>query len=129
MLKYKPKPYKENQLQYYSYINYNFVNDYLLEEDNVLSNIDADLPTSKELVEQRKRYNAISEKMDSQIRKQRAKKILNPHFLYEHQISVCEDKYDVYVIDRDGSKIKWDWDTYNHFKNKKGFKFKHVPKF
>lgn len=129
MLKYKPKPYKENQLQYYSYINYNFVNDYLLEEDNVLSNIDADLPTSKELVEQRKRYNAISKKMDSQIRKQRAKKILNPHFLYEHQISVCEDKYDVYVIDRDGSKIKWDWDTYNHFKNKKGFKFKHVPKF
>ena len=129
MLKYKPKPYKENQLQYYSYINYNFVNDYLLEEDNVLSNIDADLPTSKELVEQRKRYNAISKKMDSQIRKQRAKKILNPHFLYEHQISVVEDKYDVYVIDRDGSKIKWDWDTYNHFKNKKGFKFKHVPKF
>lgn len=129
MLKYKPKPYKENQLQYYSYINYNFVNDYLLEEDNVLSNIDADLPTSKELVEQRKRYNAISKKMDSQIRKQRAKKILNPHFLYEHQISVCEDKYDVYVIDRDGSKIKWDWDTYNHFKNKKGFKFKHVSKF
>ena len=98
MLKYKPKPYKESQLQYYSYINYNFVNDYLLEEDNVLSNIDADLPTSKELVEQRKRYNAISKKMDSQIRKQRANKILNPHFLYEHQISVIEDSEDIYVV-------------------------------
>ena len=129
MLKYKPQPYKESQLQYYSYINYNFVNDYLLEEDNVLSNIDADLPTSKELVEQRKRYNDLSKKMDSQIRKQRANKILNPHFLYENQISICEDEYDVYVIDRDGSKIKWDWDTYHYFKNKKGFKFKHVPKF
>jgi hypothetical protein len=92
MLKYKPKPYKESQLQYYSYINYNFVNDHLLEEDNVLSNIDADLPASKELLEQRKRYNDISKKMDSQIRKQRANKILNPHFLYEHQISVIEDK-------------------------------------
>ena len=129
MLKYKPKPYKENQLQYYSYINYNFVNDYLLEEDNVLSNIDADLPTSKELVEQRKRYNAISKKIDSQIRKQRAKKILNLHFLYEHQISVVEDSEDIYVIDRDGSTIKWDRDTYEHFKTEKGFKFKHVPKF
>ena len=129
MLKYKPKPYKESQLQYYSYINYNFVNDHLLEEDNILSNIDADLPKSKELLEQRKRYNDISKKMDSQIRKQRANKILNPHFLYEHQISVIEDSEDIYVVDRDGSLIKWDRDTYNHFKYNKGFKFKHVSKF
>jgi hypothetical protein len=91
MLKYKPQPYKESQLQYYSYINYNFVNDHLLEEDNVLSNIDADLPTSKELLEQRKRYNAISKKMDSQIRKQRANKILN-HTFYMNIKCPCEDK-------------------------------------
>ena len=128
MLRIKPKPYTDNQIQYYSYINYNFSNSSLIEEDRILDSIDASLPTGKELVEQRKRYNFISKKMDSYIRKQRAKKILNPHFLYEHQISVVEDKEDIYVVDRDGSLIKWDRDTYNHFKYNKGFKFKHVSK-
>jgi len=129
MLRIKPKPYTDNQIEYYSYINYNFSNSSLIEEDRILDSIDASLPTGKELVEQRKRYNFISKKMDSYIRKQRAKKILNPHFLYEHQISVFEDNEDIYVIDRDGSTIKWDRDTYEHFKTEKGFKFKHVPKF
>lgn len=129
MLRRSVKPYTEEQLKFYSDLNYLAVGKYLAEEVDILSSIDADLPDGKELIRQRERYNDLSKKMDSQIRKQRANKILNPHFLYEHQISVCEDKYDVYVIDRDGSKIKWDWDTYNHFKNKKGFKFKHVPKF
>lgn len=129
MLRIPAKPFTENQLQYYSYINYNFVNDYLIGEDSLLESIDADLPTAHELLEQRKRYNYISKKMDSKIRKQRANKVLNPHFLYEHQISVVEDDEDIYVIDRDGSLIKWDRDTYNHFKYNKGFKFKHVSKF
>ena len=129
MLRRSVKPYTEEQLKFYSDLNYLAVGKYLAEEVDILSSIDADLPDGKELIRQRERYNDLSKKMDSQIRKQRANKILNPHFLYEHQISVCEDKYDIYVIDRDGSKIKWDWDTYNHFKNKKGFKFKHVPKF
>jgi len=129
MLRIKPKPYTDNQIEYYSYINYNFSNNSLIEEDRILDSIDASLPTGKELVEQKKRYNFISKKMDSYIRKQRAKKILNPHFLYEHQISVFEDNEDIYVIDRDGSTIKWDRDTYEHFKTEKGFKFKHVSKF
>ena len=129
MLRIPTKQFSSHEIAYYSYINYNYTNGYLLEEDRILDSIDASLPTGKELVKQRKRYNSISKKMDSYIRKQKAKKILNPHFLYEHQISVFEDNEDIYVIDRDGSTIKWDRDTYEHFKTEKGFKFKHVPKF
>jgi len=129
MLRYKGKKYTEEQLNYFSFINYNHVNNYLYRADETLESIDADLPTGKELVEQRKRYNEISKVFDRRIKKQKARSVLNPHYLYEKQISVWEDEYDIYVIDRDGSLIKWDRDTYEHFKNKKGFKFKHVSKF
>jgi len=129
MLRIKPKPYNENEISYYSYINYNFTNGYLLEEDRILESIDAYLPTIEEMVEQRKRYNSKSKEIDRRIRKQQARSILNPKFLYDKQLSVLEDKHDIYVCDRDGSWVKWDRDTYEHFKTKKGFKFKHVPKF
>ncbi len=129
MLRRKVKPYTEEQLKFYSDLNYLAVGKYLAEEVDILCNIDADLPSGKELLKQRKRYNEISKVFDLRIKKQIANKVLNPHFLYENQISVYEDEYDVYIIDRDGSKIKWDWDTYHHFKYNKGFKFKHVPKF
>jgi hypothetical protein len=128
MLRYKGKKYTEEQLKYFSFINYNHVNNYLYRADETLESIDADLPTNKELIEQRKRYNKLSKEYERRLRKQQARSVLNPHYLYEKQISVWEDKYDIYVIDRDGSLIKWDRDTYEHFRDKKGFKFKHVSK-
>ena len=129
MLRIKTKPYTEEKLKFYSDLNYLSVGKYLAEEDEILCSIDADLPSGKELLKQRKRYNEISKEFDRRIKKQIANQVLNPHFLYENQISICEDEYDVYVIDRDGSKIKWDWDTYHYFRYNKGFKFKHVPNF
>ena len=129
MLRIPTKPYSKHEIAYYSYINYNFSNGYLLEEDKILESIDPYLPTAEEVVEQRKRYNSKSKEIDRRIRKQEARSILNPKFIYENQISVWEDEHDIYVCDLDGSWIKWDRDTYEHFKTKKGFKFKHVPKF
>ena len=129
MLRMPKKPYTDNQIEYYSYINYNFSNGYLIEEDNILESIDALLPTEEELIEQRKRYISKSKEFERKIRKQQARSILTPQFICENELSVCEDKYDIYVCDRDGSWVKWDRDTYEHFKTKKGFKFKHVSKF
>ena len=129
MLRYKGKKYNEQELNYFSFINYNHVSNYLYRADETLESIDADLPTGKELIEQRKRYNKISKMFDRRIRNQEARSILNPKFLYENQISVYEDEYDIYIIDKDGSSVKWDRDTYEHFKYKKGFRFKHVSKF
>jgi len=129
MLRIKPKPYTDNQIQYYSYINYNFSNSSLIEEDRILDSIDASLPTGKELVEQRKRYNSKSKEVERKMRKQHARSVLTPQFIWENELSVCEDQHDIYVCDKDGSWVKWDRDTYEHFKTEKGFKFKHVPKF
>ena len=136
MLRIKPKPYTDNQIEYYSYINYNFSNGYLIEEDNILNSIDASLPTEKELAEQRKRYNSKfkeverkSKEFERKMTKQHARSILTPQFICENELSVWEDQYDIYVCDKDGSWVKWDRDTYEHFKTKKGFKFKHVSKF
>ena len=125
----KTKPYTEEQINYFSFLNYNHVSNYLYGADETLESIDYALPIGKELVEQRKRYNKISKMFDRRIRNQEARSILNPKFLYENQISVYEDEYDIYIIDKDGSSVKWDRDTYEHFKYKKGFRFKHVSKF
>ena len=67
------KPFTENQLQYYSYINYNFYNDYLISEDLTLESIDADLPTAHELLEQRKTYNETAKRIDQEIKKMKRK--------------------------------------------------------
>ena len=121
MLKYKPKPYTENQLQYYSYINYNFVSDYQAEEDRLLSSIDADLPTGKTLLEQRKKYNEFSKVIDRKIKKESAQNVLVPSPHSSKKISVLEEQGDVFVMDKDGSIVKWDRDTYEHFRRKNKF--------
>jgi len=99
MLKYKRKPYTENQIQYYSYINYNYSNGYLIEEDNILESIDPYLPTANEMLEQRKRYNDISKRIDKGI--------------------IRVEPKEVYVVfDKDGSAVEWDKDTYEMMKER-----------
>jgi len=122
MLRIPAKPFTENQLQYYSYINYNFVNDYLIGEDSLLESIDADLPTAHELLEQRKAYNKTAKRIDQEIKKMKrkfGKVTTNEKFVLT--LNEVNDRY--YLIDADGSIIEWDRDTYEHFKDKKGFNY------
>jgi ribonucleotide reductase alpha subunit len=122
MLRIPAKPFTENQLQYYSYINYNFVNDYLIGEDSLLESIDADLPTAHELLEQRKTYNKTAKRIDQEIKKMKrkfGKVTTNEKFVLT--LNEVNDRY--YLIDADGSIIEWDRDTYEHFKDKKGFNY------
>ena len=116
------KPFTENQLQYYSYINYNFYNDYLISEDLTLESIDASLPTAHELLEQRKTYNETAKRIDQEIKKMKrkfGKVTTNEKFVLT--LNEVNDRY--YLIDADGSIIEWDRDTYEHFKDKKGFNY------
>lgn len=103
MLRIKPKPYTDNQIEYYSYINYNFSNGYLIEEDNILNSIDASLPTGKELVEQRKRYNKKMKELKDKI-------ITNVEEIYDEKL--------IEVLDKDGSTTYWDRDTYEMMKER-----------
>jgi ribonucleotide reductase alpha subunit len=122
MLRYKGKKYTDNQIQYYSYINYDFYNDYLISGDLTLESIDADLPTGKELVEQRIRYNEIAKRIDQEIKKMKKKfgnVTTNEKFVLA--MNEVNDRY--YLIDADGSIVEWDRDTYEHFKGKKGFNY------
>ena len=59
MLRIKPKPYTDNQIEYYSYINYNFSNGYLIEEDNILDSIDPYLPTTEEYFYRKRKYRIL----------------------------------------------------------------------
>ena len=122
MLRIPAKPFTENQLQYYSYINYNFYNDYLISEDLTLESIDANLPTAHELLEQRKTYNETAKRIDQEIKKMKrkfGKVTTNEKFVLT--LNEVNDRY--YLIDADGSIIEWDRDTYEHFKDKKGFNY------
>ena len=122
MLRYKGKKYTEEQLNYFSFINYNHVNNYLYRADETLESIDADLPTSKELVEQRIRYNEIAKRIDQEIKKMKKKfgnVTTNEKFVLA--MNEVNDRY--YLIDADGSIVEWDRDTYEHFKGKKGFNY------
>lgn len=103
MLRVPTKPYTDNQIEYYSYINYNFDNGYLLEEDNLLESIDASLPTGKELVEQRKRYN-------KKMKELKDKMITNVEEIYDERL--------IEVMDKDGSTTYWDRDTYEMMKER-----------
>ena len=116
------KPFTENQLQYYSYINYNFYNDYLISEDLTLESIDANLPTAHELLEQRKTYNETAKRIDQEIKKMKrkfGKVTTNEKFVLT--LNEVNDRY--YLIDADGSVVEWDRDTYEHFKGRKGFNY------
>lgn len=122
MLRYKGKKYTEEQLNYFSFINYNHVNNYLYRADETLESIDADLPTGKELVEQRIRYNEIAKRIDQEIKKMKKKfgnVTTNEKFVLA--MNEVNDRY--YLIDADGSIVEWDRDTYEHFKGKKGFNY------
>jgi len=122
MLRYKGKKYNEQELNYFSFINYNHVNSYLYRADETLESIDADLPTSKELVEQRIRYNEIAKRIDQEIKKMKKKfgnVTTNEKFVLA--MNEVNDRY--YLIDADGSIVEWDRDTYEHFKGKKGFNY------
>lgn len=122
MLRRPTKPFTDSQIQYYSYINYNFYNDYLISGDLTLETIDADLPTGKELIKQRIRYNEIAKRIDQEIKKMKKKfgKITtNEKFVLA--LNEVNDRY--YLIDADGSIVEWDRDTYEHFKGKKGFNY------
>ena len=59
MLSYKPKPYTESQLRYFSNLHYDNISSKLIEEDNVLSSIDADLPTREEYFYRKIKYRAL----------------------------------------------------------------------
>jgi len=59
MLRRPTKPFTDNQIQYYSYINYNYYNDRLIEEDRILESIDADLPTTEEYFYRKLKYRAM----------------------------------------------------------------------
>ena len=48
MLRIPTKPFTDNQIEYYSYINYSYYNDRLIEEDRILDSIDYHLPTREE---------------------------------------------------------------------------------
>lgn len=122
MLRRKVKPFTEEQLNYFSFINYNHINNYLYRADQTLESIDADLPTGKELVEQRIRYNEIAKRIDQEIKKMKKKfgnVTTNEKFVLA--MNEVNDRY--YLIDADGSIVEWDRDTYEHFKGKKGFNY------
>ena len=122
MLRRPTKPFTDNQIQYYSYINYNFYNDYLISGDLTLESIDANLPTAHELLEQRKTYNETAKRIDQEIKKMK-KKFGTVNSNEKFVITLTEPKDRYYLIDADGSIVEWDRDTYEHFKGKKGFNY------
>ena len=105
MLSYK-KPFTEKEINYFCYLQDNFYNGYLIAEDMLLSSIDADLPTSEELFKQRIKYNEMNKHIEAKMKKEFEK---------------TDDRY--FLIDVDGSVGEWDRDTYNHFKDAKGFNY------
>lgn len=122
----KTKPYTEEQINYFSFLNYNHVSNYLYGADETLESIDYALPIGKELVEQRKRYNKTAKIIDSKIKRMKHKygrTSINDKFVLT--LNEVKDRY--YLIDADGSIVEWDRDTYEHFKGKKGFNY--VSKF
>jgi len=60
MLRIKTKPFTEKQLKYFSDLNYNNIYGTLLEEEHLLNNIDADLPTIEEYFYRKLKYRAMT---------------------------------------------------------------------
>ena len=59
MLRIPTKPFTDNQIEYYSYINYSYYNDRLIEEDRILDSIDYHLPTREEYFYRKIKYRAL----------------------------------------------------------------------
>lgn len=121
MLSYK-KPFTDKEINYFCYLQSKDHKGYLIYEDMMLQSIDADLPIAEELLEQRKRYNETSKKIDKEIKKMKRKyRIVHTNEKFIVQVSQVNDRY--FIIDADGSVVEWDRDTYEYFKDKKGFNY------
>jgi hypothetical protein len=121
MLKYK-KPFTDKEINYYCYLQNKFEKGYLIYEDMMLQSIDADLPPGEELLEQRKRYNETSKKIDREIKIMKRKfGTIHTNDKFVIQLSEINDRY--FLIDADNSIVEWDRDTYEYFKDKKGFRY------